>query len=1041
MSAQLTERLNPAKLKELTLERAREFMKNKRGRQYWRSLDQLARRDDFGAMLEQEFPRQAAGSEGVDRRDFLRFMGASLAIGGLTACTRQPVEKIVPYVKAPEDLIPGKPAFYATALSLGGYGYGLVMTSNHGRPTKAEGNPKHPASLGATDVFGQGSVYGLYDPDRSQAILNRGRPSGWDAFLKEFNAALEGVTPTAGMGLRVVSETVTSPTLAAQMKEFQTKFPQAKWIQYEPVNRDNLHAGTNLAFGEVLEPVYHLEKAKVIVSVDSDFLSFGPGHLRYARDFAAGRNTTVEASKVEMSRLYVIESGLTVTGSSADNRLPVAPSQIEGVVRALAHELGLEVSESDAGSSKHFVEALAADLKKNLGAAVVIAGEHLSPMTQALVHSINGMLKASDSTVTYHEPVEVVAGYQTESLKALADDLNAGKVDLLVLLGGNPVYYAPADLKLPAAIEKARFVVHLGLYADETAFVSHWHIPEAHFLEGWSDVRAFDGTASIVQPLIEPLYKGKSIHEMTSALLGRSAKKGYEIVKDNWAQKLGEGDAEANWRKALHDGFIAGTAGKSKAVKARNDVLSLKKIAVEGKGLELVFAPDYSTYDGRFANNGWLQETPRSTTKIVWDNALLVGPATAEKNGLNDSDVVEITTKSASLKAAVFRVPGIAENTAVLNLGYGRTKGGRVQEGSGFNACSIRSSSSPWFDFATVAKTGDHYEIVTTQHQHELPLDSEPQETSLKEFAEKPEYVQRKHNRGATLDAFKKNEHFAKKTEEAEYDENGNVISIYPDFDYSKGNQWGMVFNLSACIGCNACMIACVAENNIAVVGKDQSRRQRSMHWIRVDRYFSGDKNAPNISFQPVPCQHCENAPCEAVCPVAATTHSRDGINQMVYNRCVGTRYCSNNCPYKVRRFNFYKFSDHETPSFKLMRNPNVTVRARGVMEKCTYCIQRIAAARIEGKKKSITDAARAEHNVLPGEVVTACQQACPTKAITFGDINNEKDPVFALRNNPLNFAMIAELATRPRTTYLARVRNPNPELETKAPASAGGHV
>lgn len=1029
MNLSPSEQMTPAKVQKLTLELAREQLKKARGRQYWRSLEQLSRRDDFGALMEQEFPRQAAGMDTVGRRDFLRLMGASLALGGLTACTRQPNELIVPYVKPPEDMVPGKPLFFATNMSLGGYGLGMLVESHMGRPTKTEGNPNHPSSLGASGVFCQSSVWTMYDPDRSQSVLSRGRTSGWNQFVLELEAALQGVASTNGAGLRVLTETVTSPTLAAQLKDLLAKYPQAKWIQYEPVNRDKARFATKLAFDAVVDPVYHLDKAKVIVSIDADFLAFGPGHIRYTHDFAAGRNVTGDAKTLEMNRLYAIETGLTVTGAAADHRVPVAPSQVEGMVRAIARGVGIETAAGELHGHEALVAALVKDLKAHRGAAVLVAGEHLPPYVQALVFAINDMLDAAGRTVTYHAPVEAEPALQTEGLKGLVEDMKAGKVEALFVLGGNPVYYAPADLKFAEAYAAVKFRVHLGLYADETARLSLWHIPEAHFLEGWSDVRSFDGTAGIVQPLIEPLYQGKSQHEMVAAVLGRSARKGYEIVRDFWKTQLTTGDGELAWRKALHDGFVAGTAAPAKEVKLAKAFLATAPEHEAVKGLELVFQPDNTAYDGRFTNNAWLQELPRPTTKLVWDNALLVGPKTAAAKGWATKDLVHLATAAGSVQVVVCVTPGIAENVAVLSLGYGRTAGGRNLPDCGFNAYAVRASAQPWFTVAEATKTGDTYNVVSTQEQHEMPLLNDPQETSLADFADKPDFIHRHHARSSTLEEYKKHPEQLEHLEESIRDEKtGKAISIYADFDYSKGNQWGMVINLSACIGCNACMIACVAENNISVVGKDQCYRNRDMHWIRVDRYFSGDRNDPRISYQPVPCQHCENAPCEAVCPVAATVHSRDGINQMVYNRCVGTRYCSNNCPYKVRRFNFYKFADHETPSFKLMRNPDVTVRSRGVMEKCTYCTQRISEARIEAKKQY--------RDVLPGEVVTACQQACPTRAITFGDINNAQDPISRLRKSPLHYGLFEELATRPRTTYLARVRNPNPELEAHAPAT-----
>jgi molybdopterin-containing oxidoreductase family iron-sulfur binding subunit len=1004
---------------ELTLAKARAQLAQASGRRYWRSLEQLASTSEFREMLEREMPRHAAAVadwDPIDRRDFIRLMGASLALAGLTACTKQPEEKIVPYVRAPEDVVPGKPLFYATAFVHGGYAYGVLAESHMGRPTKIEGNPEHPASLGGTNSFAQASVLQLYDPDRSQVHLKLGRQSTWDQFARDMEIELVPLQLTQGAGLRILTETVTSPTLAAQIRALLERFPRAKWHQYEPVNHDNLHAGAQLAFGEIATPRYHFDKAAVILSLDADFLGRGPGHVRYAHDFAA-RHSPLAAQG--MSRLYVVESAPTLTGGQADHKLPVRASQVEHVARAVARGLGIDAAPGRVSGFDAWIDAVVRDLKKHRGAAVAVAGENQPPVVHALAHAMNDALDAFGKTVELLDPVEAEPIQQSASIKELADDMAAGAVQMLIILGGNPVYNAPADCRFADAIKQVKTVVHHSLYRDETSRLSHWHIAATHYLEEWSDARAFDGTASIVQPLIEPLYGGRSAHEVMSVLLGRAGRKGLEIVQEYWRERTGAGDDfEKQWRRWLHDGVVPRTASASRKLRVKRGFAAEPPAgrALSASELELMFQPDAGVWDGRYANNGWLQEMPRPMTQIVWDNAVLMAPQTAAYRRLKNGFVVELQFAGRSVAAPVFIHPGHPEDSATVYMGGGRTHAGRTGNGAGFNAFAIRTSDQPWIAIGVARDTGETVEVVTTQEHHQL---SEKHHGRL--------------YRSATLEEFKANPDFIKK-----YDEFGQTPpSIYPGFDYSKGNQWGMVVNLNACIGCNACVVACQAENNIPVVGKDQVRRGREMHWIRIDRYFVGDPANPGIAVQPVTCMHCENAPCEAVCPVAATVHSREGLNQMVYNRCVGTRYCSNNCPYKVRRFNFYKFADHTTPSLKLQRNPDVTVRARGVMEKCTFCVQRISEARIEAKKKGRLVEVKADG------LQTACQQACPTKAIAFGDINNPDDDVSKQRALPLNYGMLVELNTRPRLTYLAKVRNPNPELEEPAaePAHHGGHA
>jgi MoCo/4Fe-4S cofactor protein with predicted Tat translocation signal len=1005
----------------MNLEAIRERLAAARGQEYWRSLEELAETEAFQEFLHREFPQNASEwLDPVGRRGFLKLMGASLALAGLSACSASPAptdEKIVPYVKAPEEVVPGKPLFFATAMPLGGYATGLLAESHMGRPTKVEGNPQHPASLGATDAFAQASVLGLYDPDRSQVVMKAGKIGSWSAFLADLSLALDAERDRQGAGIRILTETVTSPTLASQMQALLTRFPQAKWHQYEPAGRDNIRLGARLAFGDFVETQYRLDMAEVILALDSDFLTMGPGCLRYAHDFAERRRAQDNA---RMNRLYAVESTLTNTGAMADHRLPVRAGEIETFARAVAQGLGLSV-EGAAAPAAHakWIVALVRDLEGHRGSSLIVAGEQQPPGVHALAHVMNQALANVGSTVVYTNPVEANPVDQMASLRKLVQDIDAGTVNVLVILGGNPVFTAPTDLKFAERMSKVRLRVHLGLYEDETSQLCHWHIPEAHYLESWGDVRAFDGTASIIQPLIAPLYGGKTAHELVATLMGASDKSSYDILREYWQGKGQAKDFELFWRTALHDGVVAGTALPPRSVSLKKGIGETERrgngetgAKATGAGaLEIVFRPDPTIWDGRFANNGWLQELPKPITRLTWDNAVLVSPATAQRLGLTYvvsqtggehgrifADVVELTYRGQTLRAPAWIVPGYAEDCVTVHYGNGRTRAGRVGTGVGFNAFVLQTSDAPHFgDGLQIKNTGERYPLACTQFHFNIEGRNLLRVGTLAEYREHPDFVR-------------------EMGEQTKRD-----FTLYPGFKYD-GYAWGMAIDLNACTGCSACVVACQAENNSPVVGKDQVMRGREMHWLRIDRYFKGGLDNPEIYQQPVPCMQCENAPCELVCPVQATNHSAEGLNDMVYNRCVGTRYCSNNCPYKVRRFNFYRFADFTTPSLKFLRNPNVTVRSRGVMEKCTYCVQRINAAKIEAEAQG--------RPVKDGEILTACQQACPTQAIVFGNINDPNSRVAKLKADARNYSMLAELNTRPRTTYLAKLRNPNPEIE-----------
>ena len=1041
------------------------------GRQSWRGLEELAAGDDFAAMLQREFPEEAAEwTNPVTRRQFLTLMGASLALAGVSGCSIRPAppELILPYVRQPEGMVPGRPLYYATAMTLGGFATGLLVKSNEGRPTKIEGNPHHPASLGATDVFAQASVLDLYDPARSQSATHLGQPRAWNEALTALRTALVEQRKVGGTDLCVLTGTITSPTLVDQLTGGQAgtlkkEFPAARWYHYEPAQSDNAVDGARLAFGKPLTTLYNFEEAEVVFSLDADFLSRGPAHLRYIRQFMNQRRPRGKVGESAMNRLYVTETMPTTTGARADHRLPLRAAEIEGLAWAVAAELGVAGVKDGPTlpeARRRWVSALVKDLRKNIGKSIVLAGDGQPPIVHALAHAMNLKLKNVERTVFYTDPVEVVSADQTTEpkrsdgstdqaagLRKLTQEMQEGRVKVLLVLGGNPVFTAPADLDFAIQLQNVPLRVHLGLYQDETAVQCHWHIPEAHYLEAWGDARAFDGTVTILQPLIAPLYAGRSAHKLLSALCNDSERPGYETVRDYWRQHwpksaASTGDFERDWERTLRDGVLDGSAFEHKPPPDLQPGIwdrHLKPPAAT-QGLEIVFRPDPTIHDGRFANNGWLQELPKPLTKLTWDNAAFVSPATAEKLGLSQTfghnggehgqaivDLVELRLDERTVRAPVWILPGHADDSVTVYFGHGRTKAGKVGNGTGFNAYQIRTAAAPWFGSGlSIRKTGETYTLACTQMHHAM---------------EGREPV-----RAGTLDEYRKNRHFAiekggKREErfqrelvpgaahgdgaerEPDMDRRLHPLALWDNKDHPPAaQQWGMAIDLTTCVGCGACVVACQSENNIPVVGKTEVTRGREMHWIRIDRYYEGSLDNPETRLQPVPCMHCENAPCEVVCPVAATTHSADGLNDMVYNRCVGTRYCSNNCPYKVRRFNFLQYADFATASLKLGRNPDVTVRSRGVMEKCTYCVQRIRHAQIDAEAEA--------RSLRDGEIVTACQQACPADAIVFGDLNDPKSRVTRMKAQPLQYGLLAELNTRPRTSYLAELRNPNPELE-----------
>lgn len=1082
----------------------------------WRGLEEYMDSPAFRATLENEFPEDAAEwTDPVSRRNFLTVMGAGLALAGAGCSPRPaPQRKIVPYTRQPEQMVPGLPLFFATANVVGGYATGILVRSHEGRPVKVEGNPDHPASLGGTSVHDQASVLDLYDPDRSQMPTRWGEGTGYEAVVGAVRGVLfeKNGRPKGNVRLRVLTGACTSPTLADQIAALFNDFPQARWCQYEPCGQDNAREGARRAFGRELTAVYDFAKADVVLALDADFLGSGPGHVRYCRDFASRRKVrqNVPAGSTEyvtadrMNRLYAVEAMPTVTGSSADHRLALPASQIEGFARALAAKLGVAgvpAAGTLAANAQQWLEPLAKDLQAKKGAAVVVVGDHQPASLHALAFAINAALGAVGQTVKLVPLAEERPAGKVIDFKALVGEMNAGAVDALLLLGGtNPGYACPVDIPFAEAVKKVPFRFHLGTHRDETAALCEWHLNEAHFLEAWGDARGFDGTPALQQPLIAPLYAGRSAGEFLADVTNAPYREGREIVRAYWKKwYAGAGQArefEQFWQESVRLGVIADQARTAPQALPLGGNWSEGSAPIgaapSGDKYEINFRVDTSLHDGRFANNGWLQELPHPVTRISWDNAAFVGLATAEKLGIDkvfkwtagehgraEVEVVELEYGGKKVKAPLWALPGHPENVVTVHLGYGRERAGRVGNAHnepnadgkttrGFDAFALQTSTAPAFGGGlTVRRTGAEYFIACLQGNWSMVqkdpisgklLDRAPVRRLTKDqYTANPSAPKIPPTAAGETDGITHNlpgpagkgdaasgvqyregstygpPHDHKPGEDHDHKHDHRLLpltmyhpnnNLYPNAP-RQARRWGMAIDLSACTGCNACVVACQSENSTPVVGKREVTRGHEMYWLRIDRYYEGTVDNPDAAktyFQPVPCQQCEKAPCEVVCPVAATVHSADGLNDMVYNRCVGTRYCSNNCPYKVRRFNFLSFQDWYTASYKLGRNPDVSVRSRGVMEKCTYCVQRIRFAEI---------AAEREHReIKDGEVRTACQSACPAGAIEFGDLQDATSKVGRWKAEPTNYGLLAELNTMPRTSYLANLRNPNPELK-----------
>lgn len=932
----------------------------------------------------------------LSRRDALGVFASQVAALALSGCSK-PAEEIVPYVKMPEGLVPGESLRFATAVPISGYGVGIMGISVDGRPIKIEGNPRHPASLGATDVFAEAAVLSLYDPDRSRTPMRMGTIASWDAFRAALAPQLAKHDWNKGDGLRLLTGRITSPTLLRQIDGLLTRYPKAMWHVHEPIDDSLELQGTMLGFGRALHVLPHLDKAEVMLCLDADPLGPGPNQIANARHWTEARDPKNSSS---FSRSYVAASGPTLTAIKADHRLALHPADISDIAIAVANVLGAGMAQPKLSPpSERFVDAAARDLIAHKGHALVLAGRTQRAEIHALAHWINAKL---DAPVDFLAPFDRSAAHEPSAFAALAGDLRAERVQTLVILDSNVGYDAPADLSIATALDKVPFSVHLGLYADETARMCQWHLPQSHSFESWSDLRAADGTAAIVQPLIRPLYSTRSAHDLLAVLAGQEAASAYDLVRETWRSSGGT-SFEGWWRQTLHDGVVSGTAPRSVAAGTprRSEVTSTK---TQGD-LTLVLSPDPSTWDGRFANSPWLQECPRPVSKEVWGNALSISSADAARLNLKTGDVVRLSVKDRVVQTPVLVTGGCPPGVINLTLGYGRRNAGAIGTSVGSDAYILRTSDALWtIEGVTIVATAERHKILTTQNQVRLEGDARDLYPirSLKDVAG-----------AAESDAADR-----------------SLPTFYPPMT-SDTYAWGMVIDTSSCIGCNACVVACQAENNVPVVGPEEIVRGRDMHWLRVDIYDHGTPAEPEAGFQPVPCMQCENAPCEPVCPVAASVHDSEGLNAQVYNRCIGTRFCEANCPYKVRRFNFLGYADGQeyanlgADTIKAQHNPDVSTRQRGVMEKCTYCVQRISRARITAKKEG--------RQISDGEVVTACQSACPTQAITFGDLNDRNSAVKSLKSDRRNYALLGHLGTRPRTTYLADLRNPNGALKGEA--------
>lgn len=1021
-------------------------VQNKTAPRYWKTIEEYESDPAFLARAQKEF---APGAEWwldqPSRREFLKGMGASFALAGLTGCTiRQPEEKIMPYVNTPENLIPGKAQFFATAMPQPGGAVGVLVESHDGRPTHIEGNPLHPASGGAADSVAIASVLGLYDPLRTKFVFKKDIVSSWTDFERELEARLTVLRAAKGAGLSLLIEEVLSPTLQEQIKNLLALLPEAKLYQYDSWKATGAVEGAKLAFGTDAVARYDFDKADVILSVGADFLAEGPNHLRQASGFAKRRVVNADGS-ANMNRLYQVETTPTQTGTKADHWLRLPPAEVAAILVAVAAKLGLDVGGENRIQSvadhEKWIAAAADDLKAAKGKSLVIVGPQMPAEIHALAHVINSELGNVGQTVTFVPPVSRIEGVNPGSLTDLVREIDAGSVGTLFVFACDPVFTSSTDLKLAEKLKKVPCSVYYGMHQDTTSKVCHWTIPATHYLEQWSDARAEDGTISIVQPLIRPLYDGRSVHEIVNFIAGVNAS-GYDTVRAYWAGKLDSNDSLA-WEKVLHDGVVKDTAFAPVSVTVAGSAVTTLKSTfnvepAKQSDTTVVFRLDGNIFDGRYSTNGWLQEAPQPLSRLTWGNTAWIAPSTAKELGVKSRDLINIQKGNATVAVPAWVQPGQPKGVITLTLGHGREVEGHKVVGVDVN--SLRDTNSPWVTSAKISVTGKKAVLAETQEYYRMDGRDLVRFGTLKQVQdhpEKPSFMDVGHHHPGGHHDHDDKDDGHDHDKDISYGE-GPGATFFPNWPMSDDPQWGMTINLGACTGCNACIVACQSENNIPVVGADQVGRGREMHWLRIDTYFVGDVDQPDAAYhQPVACMHCEHAPCEPVCPVGATTHSSEGLNEMTYNRCIGTRYCSNNCPYKARRFNFLAYNEQtwQLPVLQMAENPNVSVRSRGVMEKCTYCVQRISSARIQAKMEN--------RDIRDGEITTACQSVCAANAITFGNVADESSAVHKMKTHPLNYGILTDLNTRPRTSYLAAVRNPNPTLvtvETEAHHEAEAH-
>lgn len=954
------------------------------GRRFWRALEELTGSPEFQEALAAEFPRAFERLTTTGRREVLLAMGASLALAGLTGCNAAPHPDALPYVTQPDDLVLGTPKAYATAVTFAGYAQPVLGLTHEGRPTKLEGLPEHPACRGGADAITQAALLGLYDPDRSKAPRRAGRPVAWPAFdaaMVENAAQLEA---RGGEGFRLLTRQTSSPTFARQLAEMQQRWPKARWHVLEPVNHDLRLQATRLAFGRPLQLQPRFEACRAIVSFDDDFLGPGPHQTHNGRAWSQARRAFQNGEAP--ARLLVVEPAPSLTGAMAGDRLIASADQVERLLLTLAGRLGAgpPLEAELTARQAQWIAAAAEALQQNRAGALVLAGAHCEPAVQAVALRLNQHLGGAGQTLGFSEPVLLEPPDGARSFEALTEDLAAGRVDTLAILDANPLYAAPADLDFPRALQKARLRLHAGLHFDETAAECHWHAPLEHDLETWADARAVDGRPSLIQPLVRPFYSVRARSVLLENLQGRLGGEPRGLLLATWADRLGDA-ADPRWRTALARGFVDEPAPEVTPAAA---AAVTPPTPTRGEGISVLFRPDPCVWDGALANNPWLQELPKPFSKLTWDNAVLIAPALAAQLGARSGDVLRVSAAGRIVEGPAWITPGLERRTIVVHLGYGRRLPGLMANGLGYDAYPLRTARAPWrADGAAVVHTGRKLALANTQLH-----------TAMEGF----DFV-----RTAPRSAV----------------EPGPPPRPQPSFyppRLSGSPQWGMAIDTDVCIGCNACITACDAENNVPMVGKAQVAMGRQMHWMRLDLYHEGGAEDPAFFHQPVPCMHCEQAPCEMGCPVNAAVHSSDGMNLQVYNRCIGTRTCSSFCPYKVRRFNWFDYTRDDAPELRAARNPEVTVRSRGIMEKCTYCVQRIEKARIQAKveKRPIRD----------GEVRTACQQTCPTEAIVFGDVSDPGSAVSRLKAQQRNYALLEEANTRPRTTYLARLEDGPPD-------------